>query len=174
LSVQNDEQQTRRRAAVYRLFAADGALLYIGSSYDPDERCESHRRASWWPQVVRRTEEWHPNRSNAYGAETEAIQAEAPRYNRMCTPEYGEEVSRRQLAGADEQRLKCKVAYEANRLRKRVAAQLKRFGYSHDRATAEGMTVERAYKEASGAFPNGVNYPPLDHIEMHFARAAAE
>lgn len=72
---------------MYRLFAPDGALLYIGSSYDPDKRCEVHRRSPWWREVGRRTEEWFPNRSLAYAAETKAIWREKPRLNVACTAE---------------------------------------------------------------------------------------
>ncbi|MET8905759.1 hypothetical protein [Streptomyces sp. Tu 4128] len=36
-----------RRAAVYRLYDTDGVLLYIGSVYDPEERCEARRTKPW-------------------------------------------------------------------------------------------------------------------------------
>lgn len=67
------ETQPSRRAAVYRLFAADGALLYIGSAFDPEERCKAHAGTPWWSTVTRRTEEWHPTRGRAYSAEMGAI-----------------------------------------------------------------------------------------------------
>jgi hypothetical protein len=73
---------------VYRLYAPDGTLLYIGSSYNPDKRCEVHRRSPWWGEVGRRTEEWFPNRSLAYTAETNAIWSEKPKHNVACTNEY--------------------------------------------------------------------------------------
>lgn len=161
-----------RRAAVYRLYDETGALLYIGSSYDPAKRCEAHRRKPWWPRVVQRTEEWHPNRGVAYRLETEAISTEGPKFNRMGMPVYGAECSRRQQAMADQQRVKCKVAAEALKVRKRTASKWRAAGYCSDRATAEGMLAERAYKEASGAFPNGVEYPSLRAIQMRLARAA--
>lgn len=160
-----------RRAAVYRLYDAEGNLLYIGSSYDPDARCRHHRGRPWWPQVARRTEEWHPHRSAAYWEETKAIHAEAPRFNRMGTPVYGAECADRQKALSSTLRVKCRVAADALKVRTRVAAEWLTDGYSEDRAIAEGMLAERAYKEASGAFPNGVEYPPMDAIEMRLARA---
>lgn len=46
-----------RPAAVYRLWAAEGTLLYVGSSYDPDRRCARHQSTPWWSRVVRRTDE---------------------------------------------------------------------------------------------------------------------
>lgn len=58
MTVPNDTDAASRKAAVYRLYAADGTLLYIGSSYDPDRRCEAHHRTPWWRQVARRTDEW--------------------------------------------------------------------------------------------------------------------
>ena len=163
----------RRPAAVYRLWDAEGNLLYVGSSYDPDKRCAVHRRTPWWPQVAHRTEEWHPNRWVAYRAETKAIHSEAPRFNSMGTPEYGAECSRRQQAMSDLLSVKCKVAAKALKVRSQVAAEWRAKGYCEDRATAEGMLAERAFKEASGAFPKGVEYPPMGAIEQRLARAAA-
>jgi predicted GIY-YIG superfamily endonuclease len=171
VTVPNETRPTARKAAVYRLYAADGTLLYIGSSYDPDARCEVHQRKPWWPQVARRTEEWHPNRGRAYWEETAAINTEAPKHNHMGTPAYSAEASRRQQAAASELRVKCRVAAAALRIRTRVAREWLEEGHSEDRATAEGMLAERAYKEASGAFPNGVEYPPLSAVEMYLARA---
>ena len=77
-----------RRAAVYRLYDSEGALLYIGSSFDPEKRCEAHRSTPWWREVGQRTEEWFPNRSLAYAAETKAIRREKPKHNVACTTEY--------------------------------------------------------------------------------------
>jgi predicted GIY-YIG superfamily endonuclease len=171
VTVSNNTDAAAREAAVYRLFSADGTLLYIGSSYSPDKRCAVHARTPWWQEVALRTDEWHPNRSKAYWAETAAISAEAPKYNRMGTPAYGAECSHRQQAMAHTLSVKCKVAAAALKVRSRIAAEWLADGYCEDRATAEGMIAERAYKEASGAFPNGVEYPSLDAIEMRIARA---
>ncbi|MCZ4602946.1 hypothetical protein O3S80_03995 [Streptomyces sp. Lzd4kr] len=163
-----------RRAAVYRLYDSGHVLLYIGSSYDPEKRCKAHSRNPWWKQVALRTEEWYPNRGKAYWEETKAINAENPRHNRMGTPAYGAECSERQQAMASTLRVKCKVAADALKVRSRVAAKWRADGYSDERATAEGMLAERAYKEASGAFPNGVNYPPLEYIQHWLAQAQPE
>jgi predicted GIY-YIG superfamily endonuclease len=150
-----------RRAAVYRLYDAAGALLYIGSSYDPEKRFRDHHRTAWWPRVRRSEQEWHPSRAKAYEVEAAAIWAERPEYNLKSTLEYALSCQER----ADRERGKWRVAYDANRMRGDIARQLKRFGYSNDRALAEGMLVERAYKVASGAFPRGVNYPAVADIE---------
>lgn len=77
-----------RKAAVYRLYDAGGTLLYIGSSYDPDTRCEAHHRTPWWPQVARRADEWFENRWKAYSAETAAIWKEQPKHNLAGTRNY--------------------------------------------------------------------------------------
>jgi predicted GIY-YIG superfamily endonuclease len=153
-------QEGSRRAAVYRLYDAEGTLLYIGASYNPDRRCEEHMRKPWGSQIARRAEEWHPSREDAFAAERRAIWEEGPRHNRASTPEYAE-LKRKQAA---ETLGKWRVAYEANELRHRIVRQLERFGYSWNRAIGEGMIVERAYKELSGAFPNGVVYPSLEQI----------
>lgn len=77
-----------RRAAVYRLYDTEGALLYIGSAYDPEERCREHRKTPWWPEVASRTEEWFDYRGTAYAEEMKAIGVEKSKYNRMGTPSY--------------------------------------------------------------------------------------
>ncbi|MGW1525411.1 GIY-YIG nuclease family protein [Streptomyces sp. NPDC002159] len=81
-------EQRARRAAVYRLFDAAGELLYIGSAYDPEERCKEHHSKAWWPQVASRTEEWRRSRLDAYAWEMKAIANEGPLHNVMGTPEY--------------------------------------------------------------------------------------
>ncbi|MFD5509136.1 hypothetical protein ACFWIB_15345 [Streptomyces sp. NPDC127051] len=90
----SEDQQTRRRAAVYRLYGTNDELLYIGSAYDPAERCKEHKRQPWWGEVVRRADEWHPTRGHAYDAEMRAIDADKPRYNVMGTAAYREECRR--------------------------------------------------------------------------------
>lgn len=72
------------RTALYRFFAADGSLLYVGIAFDPDVRQRQHERSAamtWWPLQVRRTVEWFDSRPKAEAAEKEAISREQPRYN---------------------------------------------------------------------------------------------
>jgi hypothetical protein len=71
------------RTAVYRLFDADGALLYVGISKSFGLRWQQHAHAQpWWPEVQRQTVEWRETRREAEEAETVAILSEKPRYNR--------------------------------------------------------------------------------------------
>ncbi|MGY3199788.1 hypothetical protein [Streptomyces sp. TE5632] len=94
MSVANRSTE-ERPAAVYRLWAADGTLLYVGSAYDPEERCKRHRDKPWWPLVARRTDDWRPSRAHAYHAEMAAIEDEAPAHNVMGSAAYREECRRR-------------------------------------------------------------------------------
>ena len=74
--------------AVYRLRDAQGRLLYVGISSNPDHRLHSWDRshsvdAVWWPEVVEPAEvTWYPDRQAALAAEKEAIQTEHPLHNR--------------------------------------------------------------------------------------------
>lgn len=165
--------QSRPQRAVYRLYDVNDELLYIGSSDNPEKRWAAHRSTkSWWPQVARREVTWHPWRE-AWREEASAIWHEEPKYNVFSTREYCARVSARQQANVETQRVKCRVAYRANMLRDKVARELMAQSVNEHLATAEGMMAERAYKEASGAFPNGVAYPPMDYVEKHLALAAA-
>ena len=70
------------RTALYRLFAADDTLLYVGISRSFGVRWEQHAAIQpWWPEVHRQTVEWFPSREDAAEAEIAAIQAEHPRFN---------------------------------------------------------------------------------------------
>lgn len=71
------------RTALYRHFDANGNLLYIGISKDPDGRWMAHRgnREPWVHQAARRTDEWHNSRPEALAAEAKAIRAERPPFN---------------------------------------------------------------------------------------------
>ncbi|MFF8572704.1 hypothetical protein ACF07F_35210 [Streptomyces sp. NPDC015237] len=77
-----------RRAAVYRLYDTDGVLLYIGSVYDPEERCNAHRTKPWWPHVARCTEEWFERRGIACREELKVVAVEGAMYNAMGAPGY--------------------------------------------------------------------------------------
>jgi predicted GIY-YIG superfamily endonuclease len=73
------------RTALYRLYDADGVLLYIGISATPEKRLKVHRydllRRDWAQLVASQTFEWHRSRSAAQVAEEIAIRRERPPHN---------------------------------------------------------------------------------------------
>ncbi|MBZ6290342.1 GIY-YIG nuclease family protein [Streptomyces olivaceus] len=75
------------RTALYRFFDTDGALLYVGITYDIEQRFASHSNSSpWWKDIASERIEWHETRSLALAAESAAIKAERPRYNINGSP----------------------------------------------------------------------------------------
>lgn len=69
-------------ACLYRLFAHDDTLLYVGVTVDPAARWSHHsREKAWWPQVAHASADWFETRTEAEAAEVEAIASECPRYN---------------------------------------------------------------------------------------------
>jgi predicted GIY-YIG superfamily endonuclease len=79
--------------ALYRLFAEDGTLLYIGVTRDVEHRLYMHRMTHFLPgsAIVRRrmhhhTEEWFETKLAARTAERRAIFEEAPLANRQHNP----------------------------------------------------------------------------------------
>jgi predicted GIY-YIG superfamily endonuclease len=74
------------KSLVYRVFASDGTLLYIGSTLDLDMRFQRHSTHSeWFPEARRITIEWIQGLNAARAAEAAAIAAEHPKYNRAGT-----------------------------------------------------------------------------------------
>lgn len=72
------------RTAVYRFFASDGWLLYVGMTVDPTMRFAFHEQnAPWWRQADpdRTTITWFDSRPEAAVAETNAIRDENPEWN---------------------------------------------------------------------------------------------
>lgn len=68
--------------ALYRFFAENGELLYVGITNDPGRRWGQHAHDKpWWHEVTRAEIERHPDRPAALLAEKAAIVAERPRYN---------------------------------------------------------------------------------------------
>lgn len=71
--------------AVYRCYDADDELLYISSTVSVYQRIKGHRSATaWWDEVARIDAQGFPTISAARLAESVAIRAEAPAYNREC------------------------------------------------------------------------------------------
>ena len=68
---------------IYRMYDAEGALLYIGKTGDPRHRNRLHFwRQPWIEEVASITaEEQYMSEGEAYAAEKAAIRSERPRYN---------------------------------------------------------------------------------------------
>jgi len=69
---------------LYRFFAADGSVLYIGQTCNFLNRLRGHFTSSpWWPEVDRWTHEPYDSLGEVLDAEIHAIRTEAPKYNRL-------------------------------------------------------------------------------------------
>jgi prevent-host-death family protein len=78
------------RTAVYRLFAVDDTLLYVGVGREFGVRWERHAKTQpWWPHVDHQTVQWYPGREDALAAEDQAIKSERPVYNIAGSPWIG-------------------------------------------------------------------------------------
>jgi hypothetical protein len=113
-------------AGVYRAFTADGHVLYIGSSVNPQRRIATHKSgAPWRCDVARWAVEDHPDIGSARAAETAAIISEDPPVNKWpvsCTGSVAPERcphARCQRARAEAERAR---AEQAKQIRREVAA----------------------------------------------------
>jgi hypothetical protein len=71
------------------LYDADGALLYIGISYYPEDRIRVHLSERTWGADVDMSKtriEWFGTRPEARASEIKAIHDEQPRHNVAETP----------------------------------------------------------------------------------------
>lgn len=67
---------------VYRIYDADGRLIYIGETGDLFQRLSTHQSNAWWgSQAVSAKAQVYPDRVTARAAEREAIRSEQPRWN---------------------------------------------------------------------------------------------
>jgi DNA-binding XRE family transcriptional regulator len=72
--------------ALYRFFAPDGSLLYVGVTGSLRRRFVQHARsARWWQSGMRRTVAFYATETDALAAETRAILNEGPRFNLKVT-----------------------------------------------------------------------------------------
>jgi hypothetical protein len=124
---------------LYRLFANDGALLYIGISNNVNRRLTEHSEdKAWWSEVDRSKTHvtWYDSREQAEIAELAAVRDEAPRYNTVTVDGNGRVCCRpappgrawgrpRWLAANDEQRRLLAAAERAAHRADRLAAQAK-------------------------------------------------
>lgn len=116
----SNKPQTRpalcdRLTYVYRVFALDRSLIYVGISQQWRQRIDNHRkRADWWKHAAHIEISEYGNRSEAFAAESWAIRHEAPIMNleeqRKHVPEipptpilaFGHRVRHWSLFGEDE------------------------------------------------------------------------
>lgn len=68
--------------ALYRLYDADGRLLYVGQSVNPTERLGGEHSRRFAGILARIDITWHSNITEALAAEKLAIGNEAPTHNR--------------------------------------------------------------------------------------------
>ncbi len=67
---------------LYRFYASNGALLYVGITNNPGRRFSKHRDdKDWWLDVARIDMEQYPSREALNAAEQRAIQNERPLHN---------------------------------------------------------------------------------------------
>lgn len=69
------------RQAVYRCFADDGTLLYIGTTGRLGRRLADHAQKAWFLASTQITLEWFPDEDSALKAERRAIETELPKFN---------------------------------------------------------------------------------------------
>lgn len=73
---------TTETYTLYRFFAADDTLLYVGLTVNPGRRMEKHRATQpWWKDDARIEMEQHADIATLRAAEREAIETEKPLFN---------------------------------------------------------------------------------------------
>ena len=72
---------------VYRCFRADGTVLYIGVTSQPEVRFRQHMDSKpWWPEVDRIEVGPRVPREEAVAAERQAIYEQRPLHNKRVIP----------------------------------------------------------------------------------------
>ena len=124
---------------LYRCFAKDGSLLYVGISGNITARMRWHQKHSdWWSRCKRRTVVLYPTRDDAEIAEAEAILSENPLSNKV-----GRSLSaamQRRLTASERQQQREQD--EAIRERARRAVNSWFPALLEQRAKAAGMPLE--------------------------------
>ncbi|CAL9647890.1 GIY-YIG nuclease family protein [Streptomyces sp. enrichment culture] len=137
------------RTAVYRLFDADGALLYVGMSYAPERRIRDHRRQrAWWPQVASISIEWFATRYRASLAEAKAINTENPVHNVHQTPPWRERQRSDALSISPEARRNRSIGRKAQAAKARALAELCEQGVPYREALRQAQLIREQYLAA--------------------------
>jgi predicted GIY-YIG superfamily endonuclease len=136
---------------LYRLYAADDTLLYIGISNRPELRLENHQKhKDWWHEVDTYTTDGYMDRREAEAAEVAAIQAERPLYNVAHNQDDSPERLRARLGA--------------------VSDEAKRLGWTWEIKLPVGVTVEPTPK--SWFKPLGCSNRAGDQIRINGYLAA--
>lgn len=75
-------------SSVYRLYDAEGRLLYVGLARRPENRIYAHKRKPWGHLINSMAVEWFDDREAAKAAERTAIHHEEPIHN-LARPRMG-------------------------------------------------------------------------------------
>lgn len=90
----SEQPDLPEETALYYIYGVADLLLYIGISNDFGKRWKQHaRKQPWWGEKRWMTTLWYDSRPEAEAAETAAIEAERPKYNKVHAarspePEY--------------------------------------------------------------------------------------
>jgi predicted GIY-YIG superfamily endonuclease len=79
--IRRDKKEKGRSCQLYKQYAADGTLLYVGISDDAMVRTGQHAKAPWAHQISRIEIANFPTRARALKAETWAIETDRPVFN---------------------------------------------------------------------------------------------
>lgn len=83
------------RYAVYRLYDADGRLLYVGQGAVPEKRIEDHRlRSSFGSRIANSVVEWFTNRPDALLHERALTAVCKPEFPTTTTGSHAHRVAR--------------------------------------------------------------------------------
>lgn len=146
------------RTALYRLYDAEGRLLYIGITDNPRRRWVQHaakQADAWWPDVARKSIEWFPSRGAAEAAEVRAIEREGPPYNSRHVvnwPNPPEGLKRRTRAPSE------RVAEHNFRLFMR-GVDFQRESANANLSVPEMVALKLRCDIASGLYPVGTRLP---------------
>lgn len=148
------DRRVSRPHYLYRLFDADGSLIYVGITGRPDVRLSAHRRGSpWWPLIdeTRTTITEHESLAAARRAEVVAIAWELPRMNtspggdgrdpRDLTQDRAE-----RLLNSQAEHLAARARYRAEAL---AAVEASSFAVVSELTGLSTNTLQRWKREAS-------------------------
>jgi predicted GIY-YIG superfamily endonuclease len=100
------------RYAVYRCYADDGQLLYIGITGTVGRRLGDHLQKAWFTQVRGMSFEWYADELDARNAERRAIHVEHPKYNIVHRNSATPAPSAPRVRGARKQAVRGKLTLE--------------------------------------------------------------